>query len=116
MTKSYTELTSVQFKQLATLKEQIEGLERKLAAVLTSSGSGAPASAPAKRKPRTGAVAKVKSGAALKARRAKAKTKAAAGAAKPVKTKKFTMSDEAKAAISRAAKARWAKFRAERKG
>ena len=116
MTKPYTELTSVQLKQLASLKEQIEGLERKLAAVLTSSGSGATASAPVKRKRRTGAAAKVKLGTALKARQAKAKTKAAAGAAKPPKTKKFTMSDEAKAAISRAAKARWAKFRAEKKG
>ena len=114
-------LTPAQLRQAADLKEQIEILQKQLAAIFGGSASPTPvkASRPlAAKKGGMSAAGKAKIAAAQKARWAKIKAgKPAikpAAVAKPAK-KKFTMSAAAKAKISAAAKARWAKIRAAKK-
>lgn len=98
-------LTHEQLSRAADLKEQIEGLERELAAIL----GGGSDSAPAQGRRKMSAAAKAKIAAAQKARWAKARGKSAA---KPALKKKRTMSAAARAKIAAAAKARWAKAKA----
>jgi hypothetical protein len=113
-----TNLTPAQLRKAASIKEQIEALNKELGAILGSTGVSAPSKAakPAK-KGGMSAAGKARIAAAQKARWAK--IKAAKGkpvvkaASKPAK--KFTMSAAAKAKISAAAKARWAKIKAAKK-
>jgi hypothetical protein len=90
------ELTAKQLRRAATLKEQIEKLQKELASILNLQAQVAAKSTKAGRKRRKARPVAVKSPVL---------------AAEPPK-KKFTMSEAAKAAISKKAKARWAKIKA----
>ena len=102
-----TELSPSQLRKAASLKEQIEGLQKELGQLLGTKPAPVTASKPAK-KGGMSAAGRAKIAAAQKLRWSKIK------AAKPAK-KKFTMSAAAKAKISAAAKARWAKIKAAKK-
>ena len=88
-----SDLSASQLHQAAAIKEQIEKLQGDLATVL---GTAAPAVATVTATPKKQVVS-------------------AATPAGSAPFKKFTMSASAKAAISKAAKARWAKIRAAQK-
>ena len=92
-----SDLSASQLHQAAAIKEQIEKLQGDLATVL---GTAAPAVSPAV--PTVTATPKKQ-------------VVSAATPAGSAPVKKFTMSASAKAAISKAAKARWAKIRAAQK-
>jgi len=116
--KTLLDLSPAELKHAASLKEQIDALQKQLSALLGSPAPAAKPAAPAKKRTISAAgLARIK--AAQKARWAKVKQGAAKAAAKPVATlpakKKFTMSAAAKAKISAAAKARWAKIKAQKK-
>lgn len=108
-----SDLTAVQLRRAAALKERVERLQKELATLLGALATPqAPAAAPKKKRKMSAAgLANIR--AAQKARWAK--VKAAAKPAQPPRKKKFTMSAAAKAAISKAAKARWAKIKAAQK-
>ena len=106
-------LSIQQLRQAANLKEQIEGLEKKLSQLTGSTNSSVAAAKPAstvKKKSGMSAAGKARIIAAQKARWAKIKAAKPAvkpvAAAQPVK-KKYVM--------SAAAKARWAKVKAAKK-
>jgi hypothetical protein len=108
-------LSSSQLKQAADIKDQIEALNQKLAALIgasTSPVAEAPVRVGKTRKFSAAGLARLR--AAQKARWAKVKAQkpeaAPAKNGKPAKKRK--MSAAAKAAISAAAKARWAKAKA----
>ena len=107
-----SELTAAQLRRAATLKEQLEELQKKLAGILGSEAKPITTVVAPRKKRKMSAQGRANIAAAAKARWAKVKGKGAS-AAKP--KKKFTMSAVAKAAISRAAKARWAKIKAAQK-
>ena len=116
-------LTSSQLNQAAKLKDQISGLEKKLAALLGGSVATAkPAVKAAKKTISAAGLARIK--AAQKARWAKINSSkpttkptkpAVKTAVKVAAKKKHTMSAEARARIAAAAKARWAKAKASGK-
>jgi hypothetical protein len=129
---SITNLSSSQLRQAADLKEKISALENELSQLLGSTSQPtavkSAAAATPKKKGGMSAAGRARIVAAQKARWAKIKaakpeTKAITAAAKPViavnvappAKKKFTMSAAAKAKISAAAKARWAKVRGAKK-
>ena len=89
-----SDLSAAQLRRAASIKERIERLHRQLTSIL---GTDTPTST-------------APEGRGIKRRRAKAKKTQKPG--EPPKKKKFTMSAAAKAAISKAAKARWAKIKA----
>jgi hypothetical protein len=112
-----TNLTPTQLRQAASIKEQIEALNKQLGAILGSTGVSAPSKStkPAKRKMSAGHIAKIR--AAQKARWAKVRSgkpaakPVAKAAVKPAK-KKGTISAAGIARIKAAQKARWAKINA----
>ena len=111
-----SDLSASQLHQAAAIKEQIEKLQGDLATVL---GTTAPAVSIAVPTVAAVPIKRVVS-AATRAKMAAAQqrrwvVKQPATLAKPTPQKKFTMSASAKAAISKAAKARWAKIRAAQK-
>lgn len=109
-----SELSASQLRRAASIKEQIEKLEKELTNIL-GTATPAPATPDGRKQKRTmSAAAKKKLSEFHKARWAKLKGATASPTAKP-KKKKFTMSAAAKAAISKAAKARWAKIKAAKK-
>jgi len=111
---SINDLSVQQLRHAASLKEQIEALEKELNQLLGSTVEPVAVKIP-KKKGGMSAAGRAKVAAAQKARWAKVKAaKPAVKAAKPAK-KKFTMSAASKAKISAAAKARWAKIKAEKK-
>jgi hypothetical protein len=109
-----TNLTSQQLRQAASLKDQIQSLEKELGRILGSTTNPV-AHAEPKKKFKMSAAARAKISAAAKARWAKVKTakptmKSVKPAAKaPAKRKK--MSAAAKAKLSALAKVRWAKIK-----
>ena len=109
---SITNLTPSQLRQAASLKEQIQSLEKQVAQLL---GSTAKPAAPApKKKGGMSAAGRARIVAAQKARWAKIKGSkpAAKPAVSPAPKKKGGMSAAARAKISAAAKARWVKAKA----
>ena len=113
------DLTSIELRKAADLKDQIAGLEKQLAALLGAESKAVPAaSKPAKKNGGMSAAGRARIAAAVKLRWAKvraAKAKTAPKAAQPVSKpakKKFKMSAAAKAKLSAQAKARWAKIKA----
>jgi hypothetical protein len=117
-----TNLTPAQFRKAASIKEQIEALNKELGAILGSTGMSAPSkTAKPVKKGGMSAAGKARIVAAQKARWAKINAAKAKPASKPVvkaavkPAKKFTMSAASKAKISAAAKARWAAIRAAKK-
>jgi hypothetical protein len=113
MTNTLSSLSVTQLQNVIRIKEQIEALEKQLAAVVGGSVS-APApvvSAPAKPQKRfVSAATRAKMSAAHQARLAKSQGAAPAPAAKPAK--KTQMSSAGRAAIVAAQKERWAKINA----
>ena len=120
-------LTSAQLIKAANIKDRIEALTKELNGLLGSSATVVKAAKPAKKRGMSAAGRAAVSAAAklrwVKINAAKAKPApkavvkavvAAKPAQKPAK-KKFTMSAAAKAKISAAAKARWAKIKAAKK-
>jgi len=122
---SIANLSPAQLRQAANLKDQIAGLENKLAAILGSETKTAPVTVakPTVKKGGMSPEGRARLVAAQKARWALIKAGKSSTAPKPAaKTsaaqpakKKFTMSAAAKAKISAAAKARWAKVKAAKK-
>lgn len=127
---SMSSLSPKQLRQAADLQEKIDRLQTELATIFGEKAKSKPTAAstakPAKKKISAAGIARIK--AAQKARWAKinaTKGKTVAPkAAEPVITtdavakaakKKFTMSAAAKAKISAAAKARWAKVKDAKK-
>ena len=104
--KEILSIPSAQLKRIVALKEQIEKLQSKLQAAVTSS---APAGEAAPKKRTMSLAARRKIAAAARARWAKVK-----GTAKAA-PKKRTMSLAARRKIAAAARARWAKVRAAKK-
>ncbi len=106
---SIINLTPAQFRQAASLKENIEKLQAQLAALTGAGQVSAPAAKPVakpvRRKLSAAAIAKIRAG--QKARWAKVK-----GEAQPVQKARRKMSAAGRAKIAAAAKARWAKVRA----
>lgn len=106
---SITTLSPRQLRQAASLKEQIQSLEKQAAQILGLTAKSAAAPAP-KKKYKMSAAGRARIAAAARARWAKVKgTKPAAKATPKTKSK---MSAAARAKISAAAKARWAKAKA----
>ena len=104
----FHDLTTTQLKQAVQIREQIESLQEKLAALL-----GGSASTPAKGKRVISAATKRKMAAAQQARYAKVKdttTKASPKKSAPATAapKKRKVSPETKAKLAAAMKARWA--------
>ena len=115
-------LTSVQLKRAADLQEQIEALNRQLAALLGGTDSApapaaesAPEAKPARKKSKFTPAGLARLRAAQKARWARVHA-AAAMTAKPEKKARRKMSPAARAKIAAGARARWAKVRAEKAG
>jgi hypothetical protein len=106
MSNSLSQLTTIQLRHAADIKEKIEALNKELASIL---GASTPAPAKTPKKRGMSAAGRARVAAAQKARWAKIK-----GAKPAVKApaKKHTMSVAAKAKLSAAAKARWAKIKA----
>jgi len=100
-------------RQAASIKEQIEKLQKELASIIGTAAPVATALDGGRKQRRISAAAKKKLSQFQKA--PWAKIKGAGPSAKSAPKKKFTMSTAAKAAISRAAKARWAKTKAAQK-
>ena len=108
-----SDISATQLRQAASIKEQIEKLQKELMRIL---GTATPAAtAPAAPKKKMSPAAKAALSAKLKEIWAKRKAgkQPATVVQKPKARRK--MSAAAKAAISKAAKARWAKFRAAKK-
>lgn len=124
---SVANLSIQQLRQVLTLREQIERLERRLAMIF---GGAAPAkakalgrrrlqttvaettapAAPRRKRGQISAAGRARIAAAQKARWAKTRAQKAAPA--PAKRKKSQLSAEGRARISAAQKARWAKTKA----
>jgi hypothetical protein len=114
---SILHLTSAQLRKAANLKESLDELHKKLAAISGQGDMPAPLKS-VKKKGGMSAAGKAKIAAAQKARWAKVNAAKSASTPKTVAKvvkKKFTMSAAAKAKISAAAKARWAKIKAAKK-
>jgi hypothetical protein len=105
-------LSSKQLRRAATLKEEIQSLEKQLDQILGSPAKTA-ASAVPKKKRKMSAAGRAKIVAAQKARWAKVKGRKSA--AKPVKKARRKMSAAGRAKIAAAAKARWKKAKAQGK-
>jgi hypothetical protein len=104
------ELTINQLKRAASIKEQIEGLNKELRSIFA--GPGKSAAAPTKKRTMS-AAAKRNIAAAQRARWAK--VKGSKSPAPAVKAKKKTMSPAAKAKLSAKLKAYWAAKKAGKK-
>ena len=100
-------LSTAKLKRIIALKQKIEKLSAKLAAL--AGGSSAPLGRPPKKKWTMSASARAKIAAAQRARWAKAK-----GKTRPA-GKKRKMSAAGRARIVAAQKARWAKIKAAKK-
>jgi hypothetical protein len=115
---SIQSLTATQLRQAADLKEKIESLQNKLAALLPGNEISAPKTAgPAKKKGGMSAAGRARISAAAKKRWAKIKAAklSVKPTAKPAAKKQRKMSAAAKATLSKLAKERWAKAKASGK-
>jgi hypothetical protein len=103
------QLTVKQLRKVVAVKERIEKLEAKLAAIY---GSDAPAAAPVgrRRRRKMSAAAKARIGAAQRARWAKVKGRKVSS--KESVKKKRKVSAATKARLAAVAKARWARVKA----
>ena len=109
-----SDISATQLRQAASIKEQIEKLQKELTNLLGApTAQPAPFAAPKKLKRTMSAAAKKKLSDFHKARWAK--IKAASKPARAAKKKKSTMSAAGLANIRAAQKARWAKIRAAKK-
>ena len=112
MTNTLSNISVAQLKRAVTIREQIEGLQAELSAILDG-GSVAPVVAepavPGKRRTMS-ASARAKIAAAQRLRWAKAKGGSTAAAAPAVPGKR-TMSASARAKIAAAQRLRWAKVK-----
>jgi len=112
---SIQSLTATQLRQAADLKEKIESLQKKLAALLPGNEiSASKAAVPAKKKRGMSAAGRARVSAAAKKRWAKIKAAklSVKPAAKPAAKMRRKMSAAAKAKLSKLAKERWAKAKA----
>jgi len=112
---SIQSLTATQLRQAADLKEKIESLQKKLAALLPGNEiSASKAAVPAKKKRGMSAAGRARVSAAAKKRWAKIKAAklSVKPAAKPAPKMRRKMSAAAKAKLSKLAKERWAKAKA----
>jgi len=108
-----SDISATQLRQAASIKEQIEKLQKELTNLLGApTAQPAPIAAP-KKKGKMSAAARKKLSDFHKARWAKIKQ--ASKPAKAAKKKKSTMSAAGLANIRAAQKARWAKIRAAKK-
>ena len=116
MTK-LTDLTTTQLHQIITIKEQIETLQSQLDSIAgggeVQSPSTEEALVPAKRKYHMSAAHKRKLIKALARARKIRWAKAKGTKTKPTRKKEWRSSPAVRAKLSAAAKARWAKARAE---
>jgi len=109
-----SDLSATQLRQAASIKEQIEKLQKELTSIF-GAATPAPTAPATPKKKKMSPAAKAKLSAKLKEIWAKRKAgKQPATVVQKPKAKR-KMSAAAKAAISKAAKARWAKFRAAKK-
>ena len=110
-----SDISATQLRQAASIKEQIERLQKELTNLLGApTAPPAPIAAPKKLKRTMSAAARKKLSDFHKARWAKI-NKASKPAKAAKKKKKSTMSAEGLANIRAAQKARWAKIRAAKK-
>ena len=112
--KSFSELSVTDLRRAIALKEQIEALEVQLGVLIGEAGEASPSEAPApvkRAKRRLSAAHRRKLIKALARARKIRWAKAKATGTNPA-PKKRRMSAAGRAAISAAAKARWAKVRA----
>lgn len=116
MSNNIKDLSVAQLKEAIEIREQIETLEARLAALSGGPRLGRPPGRPAGRPPKTGARRMSAAGRAAIAAAARArwaKYRGGSATAKPAAAKKTRrMSAAARAKISAAAKARWAKAKA----
>jgi hypothetical protein len=106
MSNLLANMSSGQLKQAINIKEQIEALESKLAALLGGTPAATPAALPKKRT--MSAAGRARIAAAQRARWAKLAGKRTKATAKP----RRQMSPKARKRLSQLAKARWAKAKA----
>ena len=111
MNQLLSSLSLAQLRRAIVIREQIESLEKELAAVLGGTAAAAPAARAKKRTMSPAARAKI--GAAQRARWAKQKgVKGAVAAAKAPEKPKRKVTPAGRRRLSALAKARWAKVKA----